>query len=345
MKALQLTEIGRPLSLVDIPSPEPGFGEAVVKVAAAGICHSDAHYRNGTSMLRGLPLVPGHEISGIVETVGPGVTAPRTGERVCVHYLWSCGRCRYCNLGQEQFCTEGRMIGKDCNGGYAELVLVPARNLFTVPKSIPMSQAAVMMCSSATALHALRKGALQPGESVAVFGLGGLGMSAVQIAAAFAPRMVIAVDVDDGKLALAESFGALPVNGAKVDPVEAIRDLTEGRGADVAVELIGLPLTMRQAVASLGVQGRASLAGISDRSFEVDSYTELIGKEASIVGVSDHLSSEIPRLIEMAASGALKLDHVVSETVPLEAGPVNAVLDSLERFSSPVRTVIEFAET
>lgn len=344
MRALQLQQVGKPLALVELPDPRPGFGEVVVRVAAAGICHSDAHYRNGTSTLRSLPLVPGHEIAGIVESVGDGVTSPRVGERVCIHYLWSCGRCRFCNLGQEQFCAEGRMIGKDRDGGYGELVLVPARNAFIVPDNLPLSHAAVMMCSSATALHALKKAHPEPGENIAVFGLGGLGMSAVQIAASFAPHMVMAVDIDEAKLELAKSFGARPVNGARVDPVAEIRRLTGGKGADVAVELIGLPLTMRQAVASLGVLGRASLAGISDRPFEVASYTELIGKEASVVGVSDHLASEIPFLIEMAASGRLKLDHIVSQTVGLDADAVNSVLDRLERFSSPVRTVIELPE-
>lgn len=343
MKALQLSQVGRPLALVELPDPRPGFGEIVVAVAAAGICHSDAHYRNGTSTLRSLPLVLGHEIAGVVETVGEGVASPRVGDRVCIHYLWSCGRCRYCNLGQEQFCVEGQMIGKDRDGGYGDRVLVPARNAFLVPEGLPLAHAAVMMCSSATALHALKKARLQPGESVAVFGLGGLGMSAVQIAQNFAPRLVIAVDLDDAKLELAESFGARPVNAGRIDPVAEIRRLTGGKGADVAVELIGLPLTMRQAVASLGVMGRASLAGISNRPFEVASYTELIGKEASVVGVSDHLASEIPLLIEMAASGRLKLDHIVSQTVALEADAVNSVLDRLERFSSPVRTVIELS--
>lgn len=341
MKALQLADIGKPLVLTELPLPQPGYGEVLVKVAAAGICHSDVHYRNGTSRLRGLPLTPGHEIAGTVETLGPGVTTPGRGERVCVHYLWSCGRCRYCNLGHEQFCLEGRMIGKDCNGGFAEYVLAPARSLFALPDSISFPHAAVMMCSSATALHALRKSGLQPGETVALFGMGGLGMSAVQIAASFAPRTVIAVDIDEAKLALAESFGARGVNAAKGDPVAEIRRLTAGHGVDVAVELIGLPATMRQAVASLGTFGRAALAGISDRPFEVGSYEQLIGKEAAVVGVSDHLASEIPLLIELVDSGRLHLETIVSRRVPLEAAAVNAVLDDLERFSSPVRTVIE----
>lgn len=341
MRALELSEIGRPLRSVDLPVPRPGHGEALIRVRAAGICHSDVHYRNGTSTLRSLPLVPGHEIAGIVEAVGEGVTGPLPGSRVCVHYLRSCASCDACRRGDEQFCAEGAMIGKDTNGGFAEFVAVPARNLFPVPENLPLSHAAVMMCSSATALHAIRRARLEPGETVAVFGLGGLGMSALQLAAAQAAKAVIAVDIDGAKLELAASFGAQGINAREVDPVREIMRITAGRGVDVALELIGLPVTMRQAVAALAAHGRAALAGISGLPFEIESYRELIGKEASVTGVSDHLASEIPELIELAASGKLRLDPLVTKSVPLEAGAVNAVLDDLERFSSPVRTVIE----
>jgi len=148
------------------------------------------------------------------------------------------------------------------------------------------------------------------------------------------------VDINPEKLALAQSFGATPVNARAVDPVVELRRLTDGRGVDVAVELIGLPLTMRQAVQSLGILGRASLAGITQTPFEVDSYRELIGKEAEVIGVSDHLLQEFPLLIEFARRKVLDLSHVVTRTVALDAAPVNATLDALERFGGEVRTVI-----
>jgi len=321
--------------------PTPGSGEIVIRVEAAGICHSDAHYRNGTSRLRALPLTPGHEVAGTVAALGGGVDDLRIGERVCVHYLRSCGRCAYCNRGLEQFCVEGRMIGKDCDGGYAEYLAIPARNAFRLPETIPFDQGAVMMCSSSTALHALRKASLEPGETVAVFGLGGLGMSAVQIALAFGARRVYGVDLDPAKLELARSFGALPVDASEGDAAELLLASTGGEGVDVSVELIGLPTTMRQAVGCLGVLGRAALAGIGGRPFEVDSYRGLIGKEARIVGVSDHLASEMPQLIALVADGRLDLSRVVARRVGLDAGEVNRVLDDLERYASPVRTVIQ----
>lgn len=340
MKALRIMKIGAPIEQCEVPAPIPGYGEVLVRVEAAGVCHSDVHYRNGTSKLRSLPLTPGHEVAGRVEEVGPEVTDPKEGDRVCIHYLRSCGRCVYCNQGREQFCLSGRMIGKDCDGGYAELLVVPARNAFRLPDSIPAEQGAVMMCSSATALHALRKARLAAGESVAVFGIGGLGMSAIQIAQAMAARRVFAVDIDPSKLELAESLGALPIDAKGGSAVRRILEATGGRGVDISLELIGRPETMRQSVECLAILGRAALAGITDMSFPVDSYRGLIGKEAEIIGVSDHLASEIPSLIDLVANGQLALGSVIGRRVPLEAAAVNEVLDNLERYASPVRTVI-----
>ena len=190
----------------------------------------------------------------------------------------------------------GQMIGKHRDGGYAEYIAVPERGVIALPAEIPFEHAAIMMCSSSTSFHALRKARLQPGETVAVFGAGGLGMSAIQLARGLGAREVFAVDINPEKLALAQSFGATPVNARAVDPVVELRRLTDGRGVDVAVELIGLPLTMRQAVQSLGILGRASLAGITQTPFEVDS-TAFIGKE-EVIGVSDHPLQGVPALIE-----------------------------------------------
>lgn len=340
MKAVQLTEIGQPLERRDVPVPALHDGDVLVRVRAAGICHSDAHYRAGVSYAGPPPLTLGHEVAGEVAATGAGVTRVKPGDRVCLHYLVTCGQCHYCNMGQEQFCMRGQMIGKHRDGGYAEYIAVPERGVIALPAEIPFEHAAIMMCSSSTSFHALRKARLQPGETVAVFGAGGLGMSAIQLARGLGAREVFAVDINPEKLALAQSFGATPVNARAVDPVVELRRLTDGRGVDVAVELIGLPLTMRQAVQSLGILGRASLAGITQTPFEVDSYRELIGKEAEVIGVSDHLLQEFPLLIEFARRKVLDLSHVVTRTVALDAAPVNATLDALERFGGEVRTVI-----
>lgn len=340
MKAIRLVQIGRPLEMQEVPLPVAGGREALVRVAAAGICHSDAHYRVGTSPVGPLPITLGHEIAGVVEAVGPGVTEVQPGARVCVHYLATCGDCYACSRGNEQFCAHGAMFGKHRDGGYAEYVTVPARSLVPLPEEISFAHGAVLMCSSATALHALRKGRLAAGERLAVFGVGGLGMSAVQLGRALGALDVYAVDIDDDKLNLAARYGAVPVNARRADPVAELSRLTGGRGVDVALELIGLPETMDQAVRSLGILGRAVLVGISGRPLSVDTYRDLLGKEAEVIGSNDHLAQELPLLIELARRRALDLSQVVTRTVPLDAAAVNAVLDALDEFRADVRTVI-----
>jgi 2-desacetyl-2-hydroxyethyl bacteriochlorophyllide A dehydrogenase len=340
MKAVRLVQIGQPLEAQEIPVPPIGDRDILVRVRAAGICHSDVHYRAGTSPVRTPPVTLGHEVAGIVERAGPEVSAVKPGDRVALHYLVTCGACRYCAAGHEQFCPTGAMIGKHRDGGYADYIALPARNAVLLPDAIPFEQGAILMCSSATSFHALRRSRLRPGETAAIFGLGGLGASAVQLARAFGAFEVYAVDLSPNKLALAREYGAIPVDARAGDPVAEIRRLTGGRGVDVAVELIGLPLTMRQAVQSLAVLGRAVIAGITRQPFEIYSYGELLGKEAEVLGADDHLLAELPLLIEYARRGTLDLSRVVTGTVPLDAQAINGVLDGLERYGSEVRTVV-----
>ncbi|HVZ66051.1 MAG TPA: zinc-binding dehydrogenase [Lacunisphaera sp.] len=341
MKAIRLVAPGRPLEMHDVPVPEPGPDDALVRVHAAGICHSDAHYRAGTSSAGPLPLTLGHEVAGVVERVGAKVRNFHPGDHVCVHYLATCGTCAWCTGGHEQFCATGQMLGKHRPGGFAEFTVMPARSLFALPPEISFAHGAVLMCSSATALHALRKARMQPGETVAVFGLGGLGASAVQLARALGARAVYAVDLHPAKLALAERFGAMPVDARASDPVAEILRLTGGAGVNVALELIGLPLTMQQAVRVLGKLGRAALAGLTQQSFAVSPYTELINQEAEVIGVSDHLAREIPELLRLTRAGQLDLGPVVTRTVPLDAAAINAVLDELAQFGGATRTVVQ----
>ena len=341
MKAVRLVQPNRPLELHDIPVPTPGPQDVLVCVKAAGICHSDAHYRAGKSRVHPLPLTLGHEVAGVVEAVGKDVKNLRPGDRVCIHYLATCGACGYCEQENEQFCATGQMIGKYRDGGYAEYILMPERSVFKLPDDISFAQGAIMMCSSATSLHALHKARLRSGESVAVFGVGGLGISAIQLAAALGAGQVFAVDINARKLELAKCFGAVAINAGLVDPILAIQDLTKGRGVDVALELIGLPLTMQQAIRALAIKGRAALVGITEQSFPVAPYHEVINKEAEIIGVSDHLANEIPSLLDFARSGKLNLSSVITRTVKLDAPAINDTLDRLEKFSEDIRVVIE----
>jgi 2-desacetyl-2-hydroxyethyl bacteriochlorophyllide A dehydrogenase len=339
MKAIRLTTMGSPLEEQRIDVPRVGAHDALIRIRAAGICHSDAHYRAGVSPVTRLPLTLGHEVAGVVEEVGAQAANFKAGDRVCLHYLVTCGDCAFCRAGNEQFCPTAEMIGKHRDGGYAEFIVVPARSVFALPDEIPFEQGAIMMCSSATSLHALRKARLRPGETAAVFGVGGLGVSAIQLATSLGAAKVFAIDINPHKLAIAARFGAIPVD-ARQDPVLQIRDLTNGRGVDVALELIGLASTMRQAVQSLATLGRAAIAGLTQESFEVAPYSELLNKEAEIIGVSDHLASEIAMLLEFAREGKLDFPQGLIRPVPLEAAAVNAALDGLENFGDDVRIVI-----
>jgi 2-desacetyl-2-hydroxyethyl bacteriochlorophyllide A dehydrogenase len=340
MRAIRLVGQKKPVVMQEIDVPRLGRTDVLVRVKAAGICHSDAHYRSGVTKTGPLPVTLGHEVAGIVEDVGTDVARFKSGDRVSVHYLATCGDCHYCSRGSEQFCGTAEMIGKHRDGGWADYISMPERSLFLLPPEISLEHGAVMMCSSSTSLHALRKARLQGGDTVAVFGIGGLGASALQLAMAMGALEVFAVDTNPVKLALAESLGAVPVNATLGDPVQEIRRLTDGRGVDVSVEVVGLPVTMRQAVQALAVQGRAAIAGLSDRTFELASYSELLGTEAEVIGVADHLAQEMPQLLEFAVRGKLNLEKVITRRVPLDAAIVDGVLDELDRYGDHVRTVI-----
>lgn len=343
MRALRLVRPGQPVERHEVSVPSPGPDEVLVRVRAAGICHSDVHYRAGRSRVEPLPLTLGHEVAGDIVAVGSEVHTRAVGDRVCLHYLVICGTCAHCQAGREQFCPTGLMLGHFTDGGWAEYLVVPERNAVPLPDAVSYEHGAVMMCSSSTSLHALRKGRLRAGDTVLVVGAGGLGMSAVQIARELGASQVVAADRDAGKLALAARFGATPVNTTGLTPAvaaDAVRAVTNGRGVDVALELVGHSDTVQLALKSVAPLGRAVVVGLNDVAVPIDTYRDLIGREGELIGSNDHLLGELVELTAMAARGALVLDEVVTNRVPLEAAAVNAVLDALEQHRAPVRTVI-----
>jgi len=341
MRAVQLTQVGKSLENTNVPIPQIDPSDVLIRVAAAGICHSDAHYRAGISKINRLPLTLGHEVAGWVEEVGSNVTDVSAGDRVCVHYLVSCGSCEFCVRGLEQFCRSGQMIGKHRDGGYAEFIKVPGANAFPLPDEISFEVGAMMMCSSATALHALNKARFKARESIAIFGFGGLGFSALQLARAFDCGDVYVVEINPAKLALAASMGAIAIDARSADPVDQIKEATDERGVDIALELIGSAKTMRQAVLCLRPLGRAAIVGLTTESMSIHPYSELINKEAEIIGVSDHLATELPAVIEFARSGKLRFPPQTLRVVDLDAAQINAALNALENSIDHVRTVIK----
>ena len=344
MRAVRLNRSGESLRDERLPDPAPGEGEILVEVRAAGICHSDAHYRKDPGRAR-LPVTPGHEIAGVVAAAGKGVADLSAGDRVALHYLVSCGldscgRCPDRLHGGERFCPRASMFGKDRDGGYAELVAAPAANAVRIPESVPFDQAAVMMCSSATALHALRLAGLAPDESVLVVGFGGLGFSAVPLAKALGAGRVIAADVVPAKLDAARALGADAVDASDGRVEERVAALTGGRGADVALDFAGSPAARSSALRSLAPEGRLVIVALDDRPFSFDPYRDLLGKERRIVGCSDHLFGDLVDLMELARTGKIDLSGAVTRAVPLDATAINAVLDELDAGTSHVRTVI-----
>jgi propanol-preferring alcohol dehydrogenase len=327
--------------LVDDTIPEPALTAGAVRVAikAAGICHSDAHYRAGNAGSDVLPRTLGHEIAGEVVECGPGVTTHKAGDRVCLHYVLSCTRCAFCLRGEEQFCTSYAMLGNTVDGGFAEQVTVPARNAVHLPASIPYAQGAIMMCSSATVLHALRKGRLAPGERVAVIGIGGLGVSAIQLAARLGASQVVGVDLNPERLTSATKYGAVAVRGGP-DAAAAVRDATAGEGVNVVLDLVGGNATTNSALSMLAPRGRAVVVGLSHETVAVNAYRRILAQEAELIGSNDHLLSELGELIAFVQAGELRLAEVVANTVPLDAARINAVMDALDAGRAPLRTVV-----
>jgi len=308
MKSIRLETHGQPLVERDLPDPSPGTGEIVVDIMRAGICHSDAHYRAEPGRAKP-PLTLGHEVAGVVSAACKDVDGIREGDRVALHYLLH----------------NGDMLGKERDGGYAQKIVVPAENAIPIPDNVSFDAAAIMMCSTATAYHALRLSNIQPHESLAILGFGGLGVSAAQLAPTFGVKDVIAVDVVPEKLALAKQFGA------------RTGDLN---GVDVALEFTGNATVAQNALRALAPGGRLMIVAINLRSMQIDPFTDLLAKERRIIGCADHTREELVELMELARRGELDLSRAVTRTVPLDAGAINAALDDLERQTSHLRTVI-----
>ncbi len=341
MKVARLHRIGEELRINRVQVPKVGADDVLVDIKASGICHSDINYRDGVSPVGKLPIILGHEIAGEIMEVGGRVEGVENGDRVCVHYVISCGNCLFCSTGRENLCGKYQMIGKDVDGGFAEYIKVPARNVLKLPETIPFEQGAIMGCAVSTAFHALRRGRVSVGDTVVIYGVGGLGVHAVQLASKiFGAGKVIAVDVSNGKLKLAEKLGADEVvNTAEGDPAERIKEITRGRLADVTLEFIGLRKTIEKAIDCVGKGGRMVIVGIGPEDIRVSPYGTIIAKEMELIGVNDHLKSEMAQLIELVGSEKIDLSNSVTHRVPLE--DVNRGMEILERkIGNPVRVVV-----
>jgi propanol-preferring alcohol dehydrogenase len=267
-----------------------------------------------------MPITLGHEIAGAVAEIGPRVKGMKEGDRVFVHYISSCGRCAYCRNGSENYCPKYLMIGKDIDGGFAEYARIPATSILKLPESIPFEQGAIMGCAVPTAYHALKRGRVQANDTVLVLGVGGLGMHAVQLAKKiFKAGKIVAVDRFAWKLEQARRFGASDtINAATDDVRSAVENITDRKLADVVLDFVGSQGTIELGADCVGKGGRLVLVGIGARLFQFSPYKTIIGKEIEIVGVNDHLKTELIELVNFVRSGKLDLSHSVTHRIPLE---------------------------
>jgi len=341
MKAARLHRVGEDLRLDLVEVPVVGPDEVLVKIHASGICHSDINYRDGVGKVGRLPVTLGHEIAGVVTEKGERVREIGIGDRVVIHYVMSCGQCRYCKSDRETYCEKYQMIGKDLDGGFAEYVKVPASNALRLPETIAFDHAAIMGCAVSTAFHALRRARARREDTIAIYGAGGLGVHAVQLSSRIIEASnIIAVDVVEEKLRHAKRLGARDVvNPNQEDVVERIREITDGLGADVVIDFVGRKRTVENALACAGKGGRVVLVGISLEELHISPYSTIIGKEIEMVGVNDHLKSELRQLIEFSSSGRIDLSTSVTNKVRLE--DVNSGIQILEgNIGNPLRIVV-----
>jgi D-arabinose 1-dehydrogenase-like Zn-dependent alcohol dehydrogenase len=343
MLAARFHQVGRPLVIEQIPTPEPGPGEVLVRVKACGICGSDIHIAfEGVTPTAYAPITLGHEPAGEVAACGPGVEGFQPGDRVVVCCFLVCGRCLNCLSGNQQVCLERRCIGIQAEGALAEYVVVPAANLTPLPEEVTFTLGAIITDAVATPFHALAAvGGLRPGETVAVFGCGGLGIHGVQLARLGGAAKVIAVDLRPTVLERARAVGAdVGIDASRQEVVPAIREATGGLGVDLAVELVGRQQTIAQAVECLRVGGRAAVAGLGAEPITTMAPTAFVRREAKLLGSYGFTVSEIATLVDLTASGRLDLSGSVSLTLPLER--VNEALDMLhQKQGEVVRIVVE----
>lgn len=352
MRAAVLYEPRKALVVEEVELEPPHPGEVLVRISATGVCHSDLHYIKGDLEFP-LPVVPGHEAAGVVEAVGPGVELVRPGDHVVLLFAPSCGHCRYCDAGRPHLCEmRSRVRGKmpdgtsrlklggeelhhfSCVSSWAEQAVVPASGVIAISKDVPLSVAALLGCAVTTGVGAVINAArVVPGSSVAVFGLGGVGMNIVQGARIAGAVTIIGVDLLDHRLEAARRFGAThTINAKRDDPVTAIQALTGG-GADYAFEAIGRAAVVRQAVDSVVRGGMAVVVGLPPLREELAlPGTPFVLSEKTLRACfygSGHLRHEIPRLLALYRTGQLMLDELLTAAFPLDR--VNEAVAALDR--------------
>jgi alcohol dehydrogenase, propanol-preferring len=336
MKAALLREFSGPILIEEVETPTPGSGEVLIKVQACGVCHSDLHLAQGDwDILREItkmPLIGGHEIAGVVSSVGEGVTDLKIGDRVGVPWLhWTCGECEYCCAGRETLCNKQKITGCMVDGGFAEYVKAPASHAAKLPDTLSAEEAAPLLCAGLTVYKALKNSGIAKGERLAVFGIGGLGHLAVQIGHAMGAQ-ICAIDIVDDKLDLAKSLGAeWTVNAATEQVPKKVRSIG---GAHVALVTSASASAYETALRVLRKGGTLAVVGMPNEPFKVSAVAMVAG-ETRIVASAVGTREDLRELFALVAKHPIRC-HV--ETRPLEALP--AVFEEMKRGAVLGRVVL-----
>jgi S-(hydroxymethyl)mycothiol dehydrogenase len=336
VRAVVSLDKGAAVRLESITVPDPGPGEVLVGVKACGVCHTDLHYREG-AINDEFPFLLGHEAAGTVEKVGEGVTNVAPGDYVVLAWRAPCGRCRSCRRGRPWYCfdsanavqpmtlADGTRLSPALGiGAFAEKTLVAAGQAVKVDPAARPEAAGLIGCGVMAGFGAaVNTGGVSRGDTVAVIGCGGVGDAAIAASSIAGARMIVAVDVDERKLDTARRFGAThTVNSREKDPVDAIKDLTDGFGADVVIEAVGRPETYRQAFYARDLAGTVVQVGVPDPSMTIElPMIDMFGMGGALKSswYGDCLPTrDFPMLIDLYLSGRLDLDRFVSETIPLD---------------------------
>lgn len=333
---------GEPRLVVeDIPVPQPRRGEVLLRVTACGVCHTDLHVLKSEVKFP-VPAVLGHEVSGVVEQLGEGVAGIAVGDNVVCSFIMPCGDCRHCVRGAEDLCekffahnrlngtlydgtsrlarADGTPLAMYSMGGLAEYCVVPATDVFTVPAEVGLDAVSILGCSSFTALGAVHTAELGLGDRIAVVAAGGVGSSIVQFAAAAGVAQIIAVDIDDEKLAAVAELGATQTVNSRTEDVTArVRELTGGHGVDVAFEALGSPATFATALDILDDGGRAVVVGIAPAGStgSID-LARLVRRKLQVLGsYGAKARTDMPALLRMVAAETVRPQEVITRRYPL----------------------------
>jgi propanol-preferring alcohol dehydrogenase len=341
MKAMVIERFNEPMVLREVPKPSIGAGDILLRVRACGLCATDLKILDGDFDTIKPPIIPGHELAGEVAEIGEGVKGWNVGDHGVVHIYITCGNCFHCRIGRENNCTQrvGR-IGFEVDGGFGEYVRIPAWNLFKISNDIALEQACILSGSVATPLHAIREqGKLRAGETVALIGIGGLGIHTLQLAVALGAR-VIAVDIMANKLEAAQNFGAADtIDSSKHDFVSKIRSLTNGEGADMIVEILGgkhLPQVIEESIYGLRPGGRLVLSGYQMGQKASFDPAKIVTDEIEIIGSRASIRQDLIDVISMTERGVIR--PLISERYPLEQA--NKALAKLRKSASLGRMVL-----